>query len=86
MEARSPLNKIDQIKIPMMIAQGANDVRVTQKESDQIVEALRAKGLDVPYVLKDDEGHGFLNPENKFDFYGELEQFLARHIGGRTEN
>ncbi|HEX9774636.1 MAG TPA: S9 family peptidase [Actinomycetota bacterium] len=86
MRARSPLFKIDAIKAPLMVAQGANDVRVTKQESDQVVEALRAKGIDVEYICKDDEGHGFANPENKMEFYGAMERFLARHLGGRTES
>ncbi|MFN2614907.1 MAG: alpha/beta fold hydrolase [Actinomycetota bacterium] len=86
MERRSPLNFIDRITAPLLIGQGANDVRVTQKESDQIVDALRARSIDVGYVLKDDEGHGFQNPENRIDFYGEEERFLAKHLGGRTES
>ena len=53
-----------------------------QAESDQIVEALRARGVEVPYMLKEDEGHGFYNEENQFDFYREMEQFLMKHIGG----
>jgi dipeptidyl aminopeptidase/acylaminoacyl peptidase len=86
MELRSPLFKVDQIKAPLMVAQGANDVRVTKQESDQIVEALRARGIDVEYIVKDDEGHGFVNPENRLDFYAAMERFLARHLGGRTES
>ena len=80
LEAASPLFHIDQIKAPLFVAQGANDQRVKQAESDQIVEALRTKGIDVPYMLKDDEGHGFYNEENQFDFYREMEKFLAQHL------
>lgn len=80
LEAASPLFHIDKIKAPLLVAQGANDPRVKQAESDQIVEALKAKGIDVPYILKEDEGHGFYNEENQFDFYREMESFLAKHL------
>ena len=77
----SPLLHIDKIKAPLFIAQGANDPRVVKSESDQIVEALKSAGIDVPYMVKDDEGHGFYNEENQFDFYREMEKFLKKHIG-----
>ena len=80
LEAASPLFHIDKIKAPLLVAQGANDPRVKQAESDQIVDALKAKGIDVPYILKDDEGHGFYNEENQFDFYQEMEKFLDKHL------
>ena len=67
--AASPIFHVDSIKVPLFVAQGANDPRVKQAESDQIVEALSSRGVDVPYMLKEDEGHGFSNEENKFDFY-----------------
>ena len=76
----SPLMHVDKIKVPLFIAQGANDPRVKKSESDQIVEALKQKGIDVPYMVKDDEGHGFYNEENQFDFYREMEKFLEKHI------
>lgn len=85
LEARSPLFKADEIRIPLLIAQGANDPRVKQAESEQIVEALRSKGKEVNYLLFADEGHGFSRPENRMAFYAETEQFLARHLGGRAE-
>jgi dipeptidyl aminopeptidase/acylaminoacyl peptidase len=85
LESRSPLFKADQIRIPMLIAQGANDPRVKQAEAEQIVNALRAKGKDVDYLLFADEGHGFARPENRMAFYAAAEQFLARHIGERAE-
>ena len=69
----------------MLIAQGANDPRVKQPEAEQIVEALRAKGKDVDYLLFADEGHGFTRPENRMAFYAAAEQFLARHLGGRCQ-
>ncbi|MBT3664220.1 prolyl oligopeptidase family serine peptidase, partial [bacterium] len=59
----------------------ANDPRVKQAESDQIVEALRSRSVEVPYMLKEDEGHGFYNEENQFDFYRAMEKFLKKHIG-----
>ena len=66
------------------MAQGANDPRVKQAESDQIVEALKARGIDVQYMVKENEGHGFHNEENRFDFYGAMEKFLAQHLGGKV--
>jgi dipeptidyl aminopeptidase/acylaminoacyl peptidase len=82
--ARSPLERIDSIRAPLLIAQGANDVRVTRVESDQIVAAARSKGLDVEYIVKENEGHGFMNADNRLDVYGTLERFLAKHLGGRS--
>ena len=85
LESRSPLFKADQINIPMLIAQGANDPRVKQAEAEQIVDALRAKGKEVDYLLYAEEGHGFARPENRMAFYAAAEQFLGRHLGGRCE-
>lgn len=85
LRARSPLFKADQIKIPLLIAQGANDPRVKQAESEQIVAALRKKGKEVDYLLFPDEGHGFARPENRLCFFAAAEQFLAKHLGGRAE-
>jgi dipeptidyl aminopeptidase/acylaminoacyl peptidase len=85
LKSRSPLYKVDQIKIPMLIAQGANDPRVPQAESEQIVEALKEKGIDYEYLLFPDEGHGFAKPENRIKFYAAAEKFLAKHLGGRYE-
>jgi dipeptidyl aminopeptidase/acylaminoacyl peptidase len=79
----SPVFHVDNIKAPLLIAQGLNDPRVPKAESDQVVEALKKKGIDVPYMVKDNEGHGFRNEENRFDFYGAMEQFLFKHLGGR---
>ncbi len=84
-EARSPLFKVDQIKAPILIGQGANDPRVVQKESDQIVEALKKRGIAVEYIVFPDEGHGFARPENRLKFYGASETFFAKHLGGRAE-
>jgi dipeptidyl aminopeptidase/acylaminoacyl peptidase len=85
LKSRSPLFKVDQIKIPVFIAQGANDPRVKQAESEQIVAALAAKKLDHEYMLFADEGHGFARPENRLKFYAAVEYFFARHLGGRVE-
>lgn len=79
----SPVFHADKIKAPLFIAQGANDPRVNKDESDQMVEALRNRGVEVQYMVKDNEGHGFRNEENRFDFYGAMEQFLAEHIGDK---
>ncbi len=80
MHDASPVFFADRIRTPLLVAQGANDPRVKQAESDQIVEALRARGIDVEYLLKENEGHGFHNEENRFDFYEAMEAFLARHL------
>ena len=81
LKAASPIFHVDSIKVPLFVAQGANDPRVKQAESDQIVEALRSRSVEVPYMLKEDEGHGFYNEENQFDFYRAMEKFLKKHIG-----
>lgn len=83
MKAASPVFHVDKIKAPLFVAQGANDPRVNKDESDQMVAALKKRGIDVPYMVKDNEGHGFRNEENRFDFYREMEEFLAKHLGGR---
>ncbi len=80
----SPFFYADQIQVPLFVAQGANDPRVKKAESDQIVEALRQRGLAVPYLVKSDEGHGFRNQENQFDFYRALEAFFTQHLNGRS--
>ncbi|MBE3560624.1 MAG: S9 family peptidase [Ktedonobacteraceae bacterium] len=85
LKSRSPLFKVDQIKIPMLIAQGANDPRVKQAESEQIVEAMKSKGINYEYMLFPDEGHGFAKPENRLKFYAAAEKFLAQYLGGRYE-
>jgi dipeptidyl aminopeptidase/acylaminoacyl peptidase len=85
LNSRSPLFRVDQIKIPMLIAQGANDPRVKQAESEQIVEAMKKRGIDYEYMLFPDEGHGFARPENRLKFYAAAEKFLAKHLGGRFE-
>lgn len=78
--ATSPALHADAIKVPLFIAQGANDPRVNKAESDQMVEALRQRGISVEYMVKDDEGHGFHNQENRFDFYRAMERFLKEHL------
>lgn len=85
LESRSPLNFVDKIKRPLLIAQGANDPRVKQSEADQIVEAMTSKNIPVTYILFPDEGHGFARPENSTAFNAATEAFLAEHIGGRYE-
>jgi dipeptidyl aminopeptidase/acylaminoacyl peptidase len=85
MESRSPLFKADRIKVPLLIGQGANDPRVTQKESEQVVAAIEKNGGAVSYVLYSDEGHGFARPENRMDFNARAEAFLGECLGGRVE-
>lgn len=85
LQERSPLTYVDQIERPLLIGQGANDPRVKQNESDQIVGAMQAKGLPVTYVLYADEGHGFARPENRLSFYAIVEAFLSEHLGGRYQ-
>jgi dipeptidyl aminopeptidase/acylaminoacyl peptidase len=86
LKSRSPLFKADQIRIPMLIAQGANDPRVKQAEAEQIVAAIRKANKPVEYMLFPDEGHGFARPENRLKFYAAAEAFLAKHLeGGRVE-
>jgi dipeptidyl aminopeptidase/acylaminoacyl peptidase len=81
----SPLYHVDQIRVPMLIGQGANDPRVNIKNSDVIVEALRKKNISVTYIVYSDEGHGFARPENNLDFFGRVEDFLAKYLNGRAE-
>jgi dipeptidyl aminopeptidase/acylaminoacyl peptidase len=78
--AASPVFHADKIKTPLFIAQGANDPRVNKAESDQMVEALKKRGVDVEYLVKNDEGHGFHNQDNQYDFYGAMEKFLEKHL------
>ena len=85
LNSRSPLFKADQIKVPLLIGQGANDPRVKQAESDQIVAAMRKNNKPVEYLVFPDEGHGFARPENRLKFYAATEQFLAKYLGGRAE-
>ena len=84
--SRSPLARARDIRIPLLIAQGANDPRVKQAESEQIVTALTEAGIEHEYILFPDEGHGFAKPENRLRFYAAAERFLARYLGGRAED
>ena len=81
----SPLTHVDEIKKPLLVGQGATDPRVKRQESDQIVRAMQKKDLPVTYVLFPDEGHGFAKPENNIAFNAVVEEFLAKHLGGRAE-
>src|SRR5512134_3575066 len=81
----SPLTYADKIVRPLLIGQGANDPRVKQAESEQIVSAIERNGGSVTYVLYPDEGHGFARPENRIDFNARAEAFLAACLGGRME-
>lgn len=85
LESVSPLTHVDSIRKPLLIGQGANDPRVTQAESDQIVTAMQEKNIPVTYVLFPDEGHGFARPENNLSFFAVTDLFLAKHLGGRSE-
>jgi dipeptidyl aminopeptidase/acylaminoacyl peptidase len=85
LEERSPLNHVDRIVRPLLIGQGANDVRVKPSESDQIVRAMQQRGIPVTYVYYADEGHWFRRPENRASFNAVAEAFLAKHLGGRCE-
>ncbi len=85
LQSASPVFHVDKIKAPLFIAQGAHDPRVNKDESDQMVKALKEKGIDVPYMVKDNEGHGFHNEENRFDFYQAMEKFFAKYLGGKVE-
>jgi dipeptidyl aminopeptidase/acylaminoacyl peptidase len=80
LKAASPVFHVDKIKTPLFVAQGARDPRVNKAESDQIVEALRKRGVTVDYMVKDNEGHGFQNVENRFEFYSAMEAFFAKHL------
>jgi dipeptidyl aminopeptidase/acylaminoacyl peptidase len=81
----SPLNSVDKIKTPLLVAQGANDPRVNRREAEQIVIALRDRGFPVEYILAPDEGHGFARPVNNLALIMEAEKFLAAHLGGRFQ-
>ena len=85
LKAHSPLTYVDRIVRPLLIAQGANDPRVKQAESDQIVTAMQARGIPVAYALYPDEGHGFARPQNNLSFAALAEAFLARCLGGRVQ-
>lgn len=80
LKSASPVFHVDKIKTPLFVAQGAKDPRVNIEESNQIVDALKKRGIDVQYLVKENEGHGFRNEENRFEFYGEMEKFLAKYL------
>jgi dipeptidyl aminopeptidase/acylaminoacyl peptidase len=82
---RSPLTYVDRIEKPLLIGQGANDPRVKQAESNQIVQAMQDVNIPVIYLLYTDEGHGFARPENRLSFFAVTDAFLAEHLGGRYE-
>ncbi|GAA1378745.1 S9 family peptidase [Pseudonocardia kongjuensis] len=84
MLARSPITMVDRIRTPLLVAQGANDARVVQAESDNIVASLRERGVPVEYLLADDEGHGFENPENRTRLFRAMERHFAEHLGARS--
>jgi dipeptidyl aminopeptidase/acylaminoacyl peptidase len=83
--SRSPLSRVDDIRIPILIAQGENDPRVKRAESEQIVAAMKERGIDHEYVMYENEGHGLAKPENRLDFYHRADRFLAKNLGGRAE-
>lgn len=85
LKERSPLTYAHQVRRPLLVAQGANDPRVTQAESDQMVCAMKARGIPYTYVLFPDEGHGFARPVNMIKFNIVTEEFLANHLGGRVQ-
>lgn len=85
LNSQSPLFKADQIKVPLLIGQGANDPRVNERESDQIVAAMRKNNEPVEYIVFPDEGHGFARPENNRRFDAAVEAFLGKYLGGRVE-
>lgn len=84
MLARSPISRVDDITAPMLLVHGANDLRISRRHSDRVVEALRARGAEVEYLLNEREGHWFINPDSNIELYRTLERFLARHLGGRA--
>jgi dipeptidyl aminopeptidase/acylaminoacyl peptidase len=85
LERQSPLNHVAKIKTPVLVVHGANDPRVKKHESDQIIVALRDRGLSVEYIVASDEGHEFLHPINSLTMYAVVEKFLAKHLGGRYQ-
>jgi dipeptidyl aminopeptidase/acylaminoacyl peptidase len=85
LERQSPLNSAGKIRSPLLVVQGANDPRVKQAESDQIVVALRDHGLPVEYIVAPDEGHGFARPVNNMAMMAAAEKFLAKHLAGRYQ-
>ena len=86
MKANSPVYHVDKIKAALFVAQGANDPRVVQAESDQMVEAIEKNGVMIQYMLKENEGHGFRNEENRFDFYNAMTEFLENNLKEKVED
>ena len=86
MKANSPVYHVDKIKAALFVAQGANDPRVVQAESDQMVKAIEENGVMVQYMLKENEGHGFRNEENRFDFYNAMTEFLEKNLKEKVED
>lgn len=86
LEEASPFFHADKIEVPLFVAQGSNDPRVKKTESDQIVDALKKRDIDVPYMVKENEGHGFQNEENRFEFYHAMEKFLGEHMSVNKSN
>ena len=86
MAAASPVLHVDRIKAPLFVIQGANDPRVNIDESDQIVRSLRERGIEVPYMVRYNEGHGFYNEENRFEVYKAMVGFFARHLQPSLNN
>lgn len=82
---RSPIARVADIKAPLLIGQGENDLRVTKSESDQIVAAMHERNLPVTYLNYPDEGHGFARPENRLSFFATAEAFLSTCLGGRYQ-
>jgi dipeptidyl aminopeptidase/acylaminoacyl peptidase len=85
LKSRSPIYLVDSIRTPLLVAQGANDPRVTKVEADQLVIALRERGVKVQYLVAGNEGHGFSNADNRMALYRSMETFLGRYLGGRVE-
>ncbi|HYN82927.1 MAG TPA: S9 family peptidase [Gemmatimonadaceae bacterium] len=85
MLARSPLTRVDSIRVPLLVVQGANDPRVTKLEADQLVAALRDRGVKVKYIVAPNEGHGFANPNNRLALYRAMEEFFGECLGGRVQ-
>jgi dipeptidyl aminopeptidase/acylaminoacyl peptidase len=83
--ARSPITHVDKIQTPLLVVHGAMDVRVVREEADLLVEALRARDVPVEYLLAEDEGHGFQNPDNVMTLFRTMERFFAKHLGSRSE-
>jgi dipeptidyl aminopeptidase/acylaminoacyl peptidase len=80
---RSPLSRVDNIRIPVLVAHGSRDPRVQREEAERVVAAMRDHGVPHEYLLFEDEGHGFVKPRNRLAFYAAADRFLAQHLGGR---